>query len=74
VVKHKQQGRLKALTQRVCCGTARLTDLGLKISTSLIERVNLTLRQSLAPLTRKGLGFCKDREQLRRRVVFFQAF
>ena len=74
VVKHKQQGRLKALTQRVCCGTARLTDLGLKISTSLIERVNLTLRQSLAPLTRKGLGCCKDREQLRRRVVFFQAF
>ena len=34
VVTHTQQGRLMALTQRVCCGTARLTDLGLKISPS----------------------------------------
>ncbi len=44
------------------------------ISTSLLERLNLTLRHHLAPLGRKSLSFCKDREQLRRRVVFFQAF
>jgi IS1 family transposase/transposase-like protein len=74
VVKEKKQGRLKALTERVCCGAAKLAALGLRISTSLIERFNLTLRHALAPLTRKCLGFCKDREQLRRRVTFFQAF
>lgn len=74
LIKHKQQGHLQALTERVCCGAARLAGWGLKISTSLIERLNLTLRHALAPLTRKSLGFCKDRTQLRRRVVFFQAF
>lgn len=74
LVKEKKQGRLKSLTERVCCGAQRLAALGLKISTSLIERFNLTLRHALAPLTRKCWGFCKDREQLRRRVVFFQAF
>ena len=36
--------------------------------------MNLTLRQALAPLTRKTSSFCKDRERLRQRVVFFQAF
>ena len=36
--------------------------------------MNLTLRQALAPLTRKTASFCKDRERLRQRVIFFQAF
>jgi hypothetical protein len=74
LVKKKKRGRLQSLTERVRCGAQRLAELGLKISTSLIERLNLTLRHALAPLTRKCWGFCKDREQLRRRVVFFQAF
>ena len=74
LVKQKKRGRLRALHERICCGTARLAALGLKSSTSLIERFNLTLRHALAPLTRKCWSFCKDRTQLRRRVVFFQAF
>jgi hypothetical protein len=74
VVKHKEQGRLKALSETVLCGAERLKALGLAISTSLIERLNLTLRHALAPLARKCWGFCKDREQMRRRVVFYQAF
>ncbi|HZC02498.1 MAG TPA: hypothetical protein VE844_14425 [Gammaproteobacteria bacterium] len=74
LVKKKKRGRLHSLNERLCCGAARLTTLGLQISTSLIERFNLTLRHALAPLTRKCWGFCKDRTQLRRRVVFFQAF
>jgi IS1 family transposase/transposase-like protein len=74
LVKEKKRGRLHVLSERICCGAARLAALGLKISTSLIERFNLTLRHALAPLTRKCWGFCKDRTQLRRRVVFFQAF
>lgn len=74
VVKKKRQGRLQELVYRVRCGAKRLEELGLSISTSLIERLNLTLRHALAPLVRKSWSFCKDRSQMRRRVVFFQAF
>jgi hypothetical protein len=55
-------------------GAERLAALRLKISTSFVERFNLTLRHALAPLARKSLGFCKDRTQLRRRVTFYQAY
>jgi len=74
VVKKKRQGRLQELVYRVRCGAERLEALGLSISTSLIERLNLTLCHALAPLVRKSWSFCKDRSQMRRRVVFFQAF
>ena len=74
VVKKKHQGRLQELVYRVRCGSKRLEDLGLSISPSLLERLNLTLRQALAPLVRKSGRFCKDRTQMRRRVVLFQAF
>src|SRR5438093_1114547 len=74
VVKKKHQGRLQALVYRVRCGAKRFEALGLSISTSLLERLNLTLRQALAPLVRKSGSFCKDRTHMRRRVVLFQAF
>ena len=74
LVKQKKHGRLLTLSTRVVLGAERLTHLGLTISTALVERVNLTLRQALAPLGRKTYSFCKDRERLRQRVVFFQAF
>jgi IS1 family transposase/transposase-like protein len=74
LVKQKKQGKLLTLSTRVVLGAERLTHLGLTISTALVERVNLTLRQALAPLGRKTYSFCKDRERLRQRVVFFQAF
>jgi hypothetical protein len=73
-VKKKRQGRLQELVYRVCCGGERLAQLGLSISTSLIERLNLTLRHALAPLGRKSPCFCKDRTHMGRRVIFFQAF
>jgi len=74
LVKQKHQGKLLTRSTRVVLGAERLTHLGLTISTALVERVHLTLRQALAPLTRKTASFCKDRERLRQRVVFFQAF
>ena len=74
VVKKKHQGRLQELVYRVRCGAKRFEELGLSISTSLLERLNLTLRQALAPLVRKSGSFCKDRTQMKRRVVLFQAF
>jgi hypothetical protein len=74
LVKQKKQGNLLTLSTRVVLGAERLTHLGLTVSTALVERVNLTLRQALAPLVRKTPSFCKDRERLRQRVIFFQAF
>jgi IS1 family transposase/transposase-like protein len=74
VIKKKRQGRLQELVYRVCCGGERLKELGLSMSTSLIERLHLTLRHALAPLVRKSQSFCKDRIQMRRRVTLFQAF
>jgi len=74
VIKKTQKGRLQELVYRVRCGAKRLEDLGLSISPSLLERLNLTLRHALAPLVRKSASFCKDRTQMRRRVVLFQAF
>ena len=74
LVKQKKQGKLLTLSTRVVLGAERLAQLGFTISTALVERVNLTLRQALALLTRKTASFCKDRERLRQRVVFFQAF
>ena len=74
LVKQKKQGKLRTLSTRVVLGAERLTQLGFTISTALVERVTLTLRQALAPLARKTSSFCKDRERLRQRVVFFQAF
>lgn len=74
VIKKKHKGRLQELVSRVRCGAQRLEALGLSISTSLRERLNLTLRHALAPLVRKSGSFCKDRTQMRRRVILFQAF
>jgi IS1 family transposase/transposase-like protein len=74
LVKQKQQGKLVTLSTRVVLGAERLPHLGSTISTALVERVNRTLRQALAPLARKTSRFCKDRKCMRQRVVFFQAF
>ena len=74
VVKERKGSRIIRVTYRIKCGTKRLAQLGLKISTTLLERLNLTLRQSLAPLARKTLGFSKERKNLRKQIVFFQAF
>jgi IS1 family transposase len=52
LVKQQKQGRLLTLSARVVLGAERLTQLGLTISTALVERVNLPLRQALAPLAR----------------------
>src|SRR5215831_11096873 len=74
LVKQQHQGKLVTRSTRIVLGAERLTHLGCTISTALVERVNLTLRQALAPLARKTSSFCKDRECMRQRVVFFQAF
>jgi len=73
-VKQKKQGKLLTRSTRVVRGAERLTPLGCTITTAWVERGNVTWRQALAPLARKTSSFCKDRERMRQRVVFFQAF
>jgi hypothetical protein len=72
--KQQKQGKLLTLRTRLVLGAERLTHLGCTIRTAVVERGNLTLRQALAPLARKTSSFWKDRERLRQRVSFFQAF
>jgi hypothetical protein len=74
LVNQKKQDKLLTRSTRVVLGAEHLAQLGLTISTALVERVNLTLRQALAPLASQTSSFCKDRERMRQRVVFFQAF
>ena len=74
IVKENEGGRIVKITYRIKCGAERFKQLGLKISTTLLERLNLTIRHSLSPLVRKTLGFCKKRENLRKQTTFFQAF
>lgn len=74
IVKENKAGRVVKITYRVKCGAERLKKIGLKISTTLLERLNLTIRQSLSPLVRKTLGFSKKRDNLRKQTIFFQAF
>lgn len=63
VIKQKNKGRLQALKDRVVYGVERFVAQRWAISTSLLERLNLTLRQHVAPLGRKSLSFCKERDQ-----------
>jgi IS1 family transposase/transposase-like protein len=74
IVKENEGGRIVRITYRIKCGAERFKQLGLKISTTLLERLNLTIRHALSPLVRKTLGFSKKRENLRRQTTFFQAF
>ena len=74
LVQQKQQDTRLTRSTGVVLGAEPRTHLGLTLSTALVERVNLTLRQALAPLARKTSSVCQDRERMRQRVVCFQAF
>ena len=74
VVKEKKKGRLVGISHRIRCGAERLAKLGFNIGTSFLERLNLTIRQSLAPFGRKTLGFSKKKEHLKKQTIFFQIF
>lgn len=74
VVKEINGGTIVKVTYQVKCGAERLKNLGFKISTNLLERLNLTIRHALSPLVRKTLGFSKKRDNLRKQTIFFQAF
>lgn len=63
VVKQRAGRKLVAVTKRIVFGVAELVPLTL-ISTSLLERLNGTLRLHVSPMRRKTRGFAKCRDTL----------
>jgi len=66
VVKQREGGRVVAVTERIVFGKEEQTRaaLGGRVSTSAVERTQLTSRQSNGRLVRKTLSFSKKREML----------
>jgi transposase-like protein/IS1 family transposase len=73
IVKHHAARRLVAVTKRVIFGVEELVPLTL-ISTSLLERLNGTLRLHVSPMRRKTRAFAKCRETLNLHVQLFKSY
>lgn len=70
VIKNRQEGRLKEVIKKTVFGKDIETEL---ISTSLIERLNLTLRQDNNRISRKTIGFSKKIGGLRKQMNLYFA-
>jgi IS1 transposase len=70
LIKIKQGGRLKEIIKKTVFGEDIEADL---ISTSLIERLNLTLRQANNRISRKTIGFSKKIDDLRKQMNLYFA-
>ncbi len=70
VIKNRQEGRLKKVIKKTVFGKDIETVL---ISTSLIERLNLTLRQDNNRISRKTIGFSKKIGGLRKQMNLYFA-
>jgi IS1 family transposase len=73
VVKERQRRRLISVTRRVVFGVAELIPLA-AISTSLLERLNGTIRQHVASLHRKARSFAKCRSALEAQAQLFKSY
>ena len=73
LVKHREARRLVSVSRHVVHGEAADIDAR-QITTSLIERLNLTLRQENAILSRKTLAFAKDEHELRAHLALYVAY
>jgi IS1 family transposase len=81
VKKHYRRRRLVRVTQVLRCGThtalkTALQTLGLsgRLNTAFVERVNLTLRQSVAALVRRTWSTAQDAPQLLLHVDWWRAY
>jgi hypothetical protein len=70
VIKIRLDGRLKKVVKKTVFGKDIETKL---ISTSLIERLNLSLRQENNRISRKTIGFSKKVEGLRKQMNLYFA-
>jgi IS1 family transposase len=70
VIKIREEGKLRQVFRKLIFG--KNIDHS-QISTSLIERLNLTLRQDNNRLSRKTIGFSKNIEGLKNQLTFYIA-
>ena len=73
VVKQRSGRRLISVTRRIVCGVAELIPLK-QVSTSLLECLNGTMRQHVAPLHRKTCSFAKRRTTLETQTRLFKSY
>jgi hypothetical protein len=73
VVKKRERGRVVSVTKRIVCGEDSTID-SKDITTSLVERLNLTLRRENSTLQRKTLSFSKDEEELKAHLALQVAY
>ncbi len=73
VIKQRAGRRLVSVTRRVIFGIEELIPLK-RISTSLLERLNGTIRQHVAPLHRKTRSFAKCRTALDTQTQLFKSY
>lgn len=81
VVKRRKRGQVVAVSHKIVFGSSETVQACLEastasatINTSFVERDNLTLRQHNRRLTRKTLGFSKDRSWLERQLWLMLAY
>ena len=73
LVKVREKGRVVAIHKRVVFGKADMIDMD-NVTTSLIERENLSIRQDNRRLSRKTNGFSKCIEMLNHQVTFYRVY
>jgi transposase-like protein/IS1 family transposase len=73
VIKQHSGRRLVGITKRVVFGVEELIPLA-QISTSLLERLNGTLRLHVSPMRRKTRAFAKCRHTLDLHVTLFKSY
>jgi hypothetical protein len=71
--------RVVEVSHRVLLGTQAAVDrvlapFGWKINTAFVERLNLSLRQRVAPIRRRSATSCKGEEGLSHPLVLFQVY
>lgn len=73
VVKKREKGRVVSVTKRIVYGDDS-TVASKDITTSLVERLNLTLRRENSSLQRKTLSFAKDEDELKAHLALQVAY
>jgi len=79
VIKTTRRRRLVRVTHRVVLGAREVVEqvlavCGWQINTSVVERLNLPIRQHVAAIGRRATTVCKSEEGLRQQVVLFQVY
>ena len=73
VVKKRERGRVVSVTKRIVFGDDSII-ASKDITTSLVERLNLTLRRENSTLQRKTLSFAKDDSELKAHLALQVAY